>query len=590
MKTRTTATRADGDEGFALMTVLAGMLALTAVVLATTAYVVNSLPITRATQDATAAVQAAQAGIDDYLGRLAACDSYWKAPCSGSVANAALTGWAPLPNSSGTGTGPAEYHLDVLVTPDTKAGLLRVRSTGRVRGRTEVTRSLVVDLKKKSFLDYIYYTDKEASAPALIKRQRGSSRVYPLDPSNNGGYNAYRYVGVQDSQAERCNRYWYARAPLEPRNQSYSEPIQLSKDGGKNWLNYSQQNYSCNIQFASIDTIDGPLHTNDAMLIYGALFKGPTTTSWWRGTVPDPSGDAQYLGSGPDTSGQKPIEGERVELPPSNTILKDRTDPAKGGQDGCIYSGPTSIQLLSNGKMRVQSPRTTATNAGCTTNTPTAPNLGTAQDVNLPANGVVYVQRSTGSCTTHPLGYPKNGDLTPYDCAAGDAFVSGDLKGRLTIGTENDIVITKDLRYVGAANADSLGLIANDFVTVYHPVRCSSTPANGFTCPDDDIRNIDVGIKDISISAAILSVRNSFTVQNFDKGDKLGTLTVAGGIYQAFRGPVGTGGGGGGSGYAKNYVYDKNLKSLPPPSFLDPASAPWGPSGYAEVKPPADLP
>ena len=81
-------------------------------------------------------------------------------------------------------------------------------------------------------------------------------------------------------------------------------------------------------------------------------------------------------------------------------------------------------------------------------------------------------------------------------------------------------------------------------------------------------------LNNITVSAAILSVKHSFTVQNFDQGAKLGNLTVFGGIYQYFRGPVGTGGGTG-TGYGKDYNYDTRLKSLPPPSFLDPEAAPW---------------
>lgn len=579
--------RSAGDEGMALLAVLAGMLALSLVVMATMAYVVNSQPVTRATQDATAAVQAAQAGVDDYLARLTSCDSYWKAPCTGSVPNQALTGWASVPSTDAR-ADPAEYHVEVLQNPDTVPGLVRLHSTGRIQGRTGVKRSLVVDLRKKSFLDYIYYTDKESSSPlTLVKRFPARNNV--IDPPVQG-WNAIRYLGMSAAEAGKCGRYWYATSTSTARDtaQQPSERVQLSSNRGATWQDYTVSGQSCEIQFASIDTINGPAHSNDALRINGALFKDRITTSWLRGSTPDPNRVAQYEGSGPHPDGRSPVEAPRVELPPSNAAIRDRTDPAKGGQDGCIYTGPTRL-VLRDGRMEVTSPGTRVTNPGCGSAGATGISR---QLVDLPKNGVVYVQRSSQACSAHPLGFPIAGDLTRYDCAAGDAFVQGQLGGRLTVATFNDVTVTEDLTYRnGPSGGDSLGLIANDFVQVYHPVRCSVPVPSGFACKDGDTADIDVGLRDITINAAILSVKQSFTVQNYDKGNRLGTLRVLGGIYQAYRGPVGTGGGsGGGTGYAKQYDFDNRLRSLPPPSFLDPAAAPWEFDGSAEVKTPTGLP
>jgi hypothetical protein len=494
-----------------------------------------------------------------------------------------------VPGSANGGTGSASYHVEVTKTPNDVAGLLRLRSTGRVH---RATRTIVVDLTKKSFLDYIYYTDKESSAPAAL-RKRYPTRVYPY---NQGGYNAVKYGGLDDAERAKCDRYHYATTTTPARTASPSEPIFVSSDGGATWTDTGARSaVSCDIQFAAIDTISGPLHTNDAILVNGALFQGRTTTGWWRGTAPDATTTAQFLGTGASASGRAPVEGERVELPPSNAGIKDQTDPAKGGQDGCIYTGPTEIVLRDDGMMDVTSPLTQSTNAGCTTASPTAPNMSEPQRVQMPRNGVIYVQRSTQACSSHSLGFPRlPGDLTTYDCAAGDVFIRGTLSGRLTIAAFNDIDVTGNITYKGGmTGSDALGLIANDFVQVYHPVRCLDTVASGFTCPDNRISDIPVGMTDVTISAAILSVGQSFTVQNYDKGAKLGRLTVLGGIYQKYRGAVGTGGNSSsGTGYAKAYTFDSRLRSLPPPYFLDPASSPWrtSPAGYAEVATPSGLP
>lgn len=592
-----------GEDGFALLTVVVGMLSLSLVLMATLAYVTNSLPVARRGQDDNGALQAAQAGVDDYLARLTTCDSYWKDKCAAAVnSNPALTvdttkpnpsafsGWATVP-SSGV-QSPAQYHYDVVRTPDQEAGLLRVRSTGRVQrpGGKSSKRSLVVDLKKKSLLQYIYYTDHEATDPAMVMR-RYPARTISVDPAVNSGYNVFKYGGVSVSQADRCNRYWYPTGTTLARSQNFTESLLASKDGGATFPDAYTANYSCDIQFAPIDTIDGPLYTKDAILLNNPLFNGVVSTRWPAGsTTPGPTVGSWYRlvsgGSAPSSAGYTPVyDPDDVTLPPSNASIKDRTDPATGGQDGCRYSGPTRIRLH-DGVMDVTSPLTQVTNTGCGTVTATGIS---ATGLSLPTNGVVFVESSSLACSGKGTAYPLDpSDVTPYSCSAGDVFLEGELTGRLTIAARNDITVTGNVTYKnGTTGADTLGLIANGDVEVYHPVSCASTPPAGFTC--SDFVNMPTALSDITISAALLSVNHSFTVQNFDRGAKLGTLTVVGGIYQYFRGPVGTGGAGG-TGYGKAYRYDDRLRSLPPPSFLDPVAAPWGANGYAEVKVPAGLP
>jgi len=113
-----------------------------------------------------------------------------------------------------------------------------------------------------------------------------------------------------------------------------------------------------------------------------------------------------------------------------------------------------------------------------------------------------------------------------------------------------------------------MGLIANNFVRVYHKVdRGSDGSCSG---------NSSGQMNDTTIEAAILSLRHSFMVDNYNCGDTLGTLTVTGAIAQKYRGPVGTGSGGTAStGYVKNYVYDDRLRYRSPPYFLDPVVAAW---------------
>jgi hypothetical protein len=83
----------------------------------------------------------------------------------------------------------------------------------------------------------------------------------------------------------------------------------------------------------------------------------------------------------------------------------------------------------------------------------------------------------TATCTgsQNRLGYPISGDVTDYGCRDGDVFLSDTLRGRLTIAAENNIVLVGNTTYqtTGAASTDMLGLVANQFVQVYHPVNSS---------------------------------------------------------------------------------------------------------------------
>ncbi len=104
-----------------------------------------------------------------------------------------------------------------------------------------------------------------------------------------------------------------------------------------------------------------------------------------------------------------------------------------------------------------------------------------------------------------------------------------------------------------------LGLIANNFVRIYHPCV--------FRAPMASARS-----ENLSIDAAILAINHSFIVDNYDCGASLGTLKVNGAIAQKYRGAVGTTGG---TGYIKSYNYDDRLHTITPPSFIEPVQADW---------------
>jgi hypothetical protein len=295
-------------------------------------------------------------------------------------------------------------------------------------------------------------------------------------------------------------------------------------------------------------------------------------------------------------------------MPPSNSALKANADPSVGG-NGCIYSGPTSITLNSDSTMTVITPftkiRTQVGCAGPATAAGTIAATPVVYTVPLPPNGLAYVQtvpaasgdpnfwsttatdaRCPSPQTSHnALGYPIANDVTTgYGCRDGDVFVRGTHKGQLTIAAEDTIVATTsrnsdgtigvgNITYDTTVGTTLLGLIANQYVEVYHPV--SNAPA------ELQQRN------NITIQAAILSLAHSFIVQNYQTPSIGGccsgrNLTVFGAIAQKYRGPVGTINN---SGYLKDYNYDDRLKFLTPPSWVSPVLNQWRVQTWAELTP-----
>ena len=176
---------------------------------------------------------------------------------------------------------------------------------------------------------------------------------------------------------------------------------------------------------------------------------------------------------------------------------------------------------------------------------------------------MIYVETPTtgANCGTTPPSSIGATYAEPDKC--GNLYVSGTYTKSMTLAAANDIIVRPLDRTppttatcIGSGNS-VMGLIAQNFVRVYHP--CS---------PEDSTPSWTT----VTIDAAILSLEHSFTVDNHDCGSQLDHLTVNGAIAQKYRGPVGTTGG---TGFKKNYNYDDRLRYRSPPYFLEPIAASW---------------
>ncbi len=563
--------RSSGEHGFALVTVLLALTALLALSAAAISYGVGSQTLSRRDQNWNASLAAAEAGLDDFVFRLNENSNYFLYNASNLPpdGNGAFTGYVPVPGGDTIST--FRYSTDTSnIAVD---GTILITSTGQV-GTTK--RTVQATLRRRSFIDYLYFTDYETLDPAMY-----TGPLFTGDTT---------YTPAQATAS--CTKYAYA-------------------SGGRG-------SGCTEINFITADQVNGPLHTNDSFLVCGQPhFNGDTSTSWNKATQPRYRTNSGCSGNNPAFANPgDPKYLSNLAMPPSNSSIKAETAAGKGG---CLFTGPTMITLNSDGTMTTTSPFSKQVNGACVAN-------GTGA---LPTNGVVFVQSVPSASTdpnytngcpytspAHPL--PTTiitNDANTYGCRDGDVFVQGTLKGQLTIAAANNIIITGNTSYSGGTSGTSLlGLVANNFVQVRHPVRLQTTTYNppqnsqpsSCSSPYTDTAyvrdssykyvqricsvNLTGAQSNPNINAAILAVNHSFTVPYWQRGDGLGTLNVTGAIAQRFRGPVGTNSGGSVvSGYAKNYVYDQRLKYLSPPKFLDPVASAWGVAVWREIKVPAGL-
>ncbi|HUI47967.1 MAG TPA: pilus assembly PilX N-terminal domain-containing protein [Acidimicrobiia bacterium] len=529
------------EAGLAMIICITVVMLMAIIPLAVVQGAIGQLPLARHDQDHESALAAAEAGVDDYLNRLAQNSNYWvyNATNLPPTPNPAFTGWTAVPGGSSNGEC-FRYHVDSSKTAAT--GIVYLTSSGMRLGRTGagcatgtgVIRTVSLGLRRQGFLDYLWLTDYEITDPALSGANATACTFHAWE------WNA------------ASNKY----GPSDPANCSV-------------------------VYWTTLSVMNGPVHSNDGLYVCGApTFNGDTDTYYNSLTSNNVANSKKFGGPGAVLNplscanapnygrGGDPASGSILPFPPANTAIKSQADGSLGGT-GCLYTGPTTITLLSNGTMNVSSSKTKSTNTGC----------GPGNGLSLPVNGVVYVQNVPSSTSD-----PNHSSCSGSTCN-GDVNISGTLNGQLTVASQDDIDITGNLVYHQyPSGGDVLGLVADNDVAVVHAANADVTD-------------------DLTIDAAIMSLNHSFYVQNWSTGGNTActvahpcavpgahSLIINGVITQKFRGPVGTFNGSTNpptlsSGYNKSYTYDTRLKYLSPPYFLSPTQSAWVRISYAEVAP-----
>jgi len=528
------------ESGMTMVIVMGVLLVATLFSVAALAAADGDTAQSRSDIDRKQAYAAAEAGINDYMARLNQDSNYW-ANCTNVPALAPVNQrfvrtsptqadprrWRQLPNST-----EADYTIELIPANgaaacdpnnpagtmiDTNTGAFTIRATGRSRPAgtgTPVYRSITAKFRRKGFLDFLYFTDLETADPEFF---RASATQYSL-------------------ALTECVKYERNERP---------------------------QGYPCSdITFVAGDVVSGPLHTNDRLLISGnpTFGRGPNddieTVS--KDGKPHPEGPAwEPNGTGtPNFVGNFVTGAPKMDLPPTNAQLSQLAS--------WVFTGDTQLKF-NNNNVTINTFDQTTGAAVTETRSLTDPGF----------NGVIYVKAGTcNNPSTRQNPYPL-GAWPNRDPGCANLWVSGQYSRSVTVASAGDVIVKAD-EDVGSGSGGKgvrrsgdviMGLIADNFVRVYHPCT-SGTNGTGTET-------------NVQIDAAILSLNHSFVVDNYSCGAALGTLTVNGAIAQKYRGPVGSFGTTP-HGYTKNYTYDDRLLYRSSPYFLDPVQSALRTVSYAE--------
>lgn len=558
------------DAGFALIWVIGLGTVVVLSVSLIGAYALQSMTSSRRGQDFGSAIQAAQAGVDDFMARLNGGASF-------AAAAAAASTWRPVPGSS-----DAEGTLCAGATPPANCpqfrygatrsgGLITVTATGRSRG---LERAVQVTTRKLRFTDYLYFSDIEAADPA----------------------DGFAYPPLVGGAPAGCGNPAWGPSP---------RPASGCKI--PTWRNG--------------DSTDGSrVHTDDVFEVIGRPSFHSRITASIDACASAPTACVRKTfdaGADPDYKTGRPAYADDLDMPASGLAAIAANAAVAGG---CTYYGPTRIKFIGN-KMRVWSPQT-PNSAACGGGIPTdllnkpinvlvstlnqagvcsvllvgplmcgvLHRLGSVvqlrlstvlsnilltgrglrdavnglvaegQLVDLPANGAVYVKDNEpapadaipdptfvqcllGSShgmhstvdTNLSTGMLNADNTIAANCRKAKLFVDGVLDGKATAGVAGDIVIMSDLTYRTDDNLDDdrLGLAASGPVEVYNSLQCtlavgtclsleplpatlvsSLTAIIGGSGSVASVLDLLPGYgDDVAVDASILSLRHRFGMQ-----------------------------------------------------------------------------
>jgi hypothetical protein len=535
-----------GEEGFTMLVTIGVLLVGSLLLAAAFAAAEGDISLSHRSTTSKQAYYAAVAGIQEYEDQLQLEPNYWEKCLNinktiGSESASERYVVVPKPAEHPATGQPFEkcepsapFTSMIEKGGSAAANAFRIESTGTAGPATkQSTTKLVATFKVSGFLNYVYFTHYEDEDPELYNAPSGCSEAY-----------------------------------------------------------YNERPSSCaTIVFANGDSVNGPMHTDDgaaiecgAAPIFGRPNRAiPDTVEMNHGYYADGNCSAKPVFN---TEGKVPTTGAELLPPERDSSLTQYVLPADE------FTGLTHI-VLNGEKIEV-------TNASI--------NNGKPETITWPENDLIYVKNSSTTACSYTFGTHYANDELDTEAEEGEeancgtVFVNGKYAKPLTIASERDVIINGNILPSAIAKAGeappasdtaTLGLIANNFVRIYHPLeeKCEmvteyervevgkSRPPKYEEKPKktEEVckltgKNGSASLKNPWIYAAILATTSSFLVDNYNQGATLEDLNIYGAIAQNYRGIVGESSS---HGYLKNYIYDERLAIDEPPYFLQPLNAEW---------------
>jgi hypothetical protein len=261
------------------------------------------------------------------------------------------------------------------------------------------------------------------------------------------------------------------------------------------------------INWASKDTIYGPFHTQDNMLVNGnPVFWGKATNR--LGITKSPASSKPQFYGGYQTG---------IDIPMPSDFNPLKTAAQSGGK----YLNGTDLTITFN------------------------------------SDGTLTVKEGASAPTRVALStYAPNGALMVN---GGNIRIKGKFTGQLTISAQAGGVANKGKVYIDSS------------VTYVHdPLSGSSSDLLG-VCAEDSvvITNNTNNRNGIDIQASVFSLTKGMGAEQYSNGSPRGMIHLLGGVSQQQRAAVGTIDGSGNviTGYSKSYRYDDRLMNQSPPYF-----------------------
>jgi Tfp pilus assembly protein PilX len=464
---------AAGEEGFTMIFALVALLISGLLVASAFTAASGDISLSRNFTLQTKAYYAAQAGVQRYQHELSSNPNYWVQCAS-------------------IGNEPEKERIAVPATTDEAYYVKTLGSAGHAACEKEKQLTILETSNAAKGTFRILATGWAGTGASTVKRSIVATFAHP-------GFTKYVYESnyeVEDPtnfkpEPEGCEHYYAYR------------------------LAHGLTKTCAAIQFAPTDKVNGPMHTNDAAAVCSTGSSAPTFGR--NSEDPIEMNGGHYAASG---CGNSPnILGKYSET--AGSLLPPETDAELLETAGLRFSGRTELTLVAG---------TPNTIIATVINSEGEKETRPAQT--FPTNGVIYVENSSSGCGIAK--YTPFGSDTEHDTGCGNVYVHGEYTESLTIASADDVIVNGNLTTTSEEGGEptggaTLGLIAQNFVRVYHPVKKGYPTAHVAPATEAAINSKCVNMKELTARIHGTTELSEITTTGLTNGSEV-EGTVAGQI------------------------------------------------------------